>query len=353
MEAAPTLRPLAGSPAGVERLLADWLGADAPPPLSVLTSGSSGEPRQVALSAAAVRFSAHATADRLGGAGQWVLALPVRHVAGMQVVVRSLLAGSSPVTLADHPDLASATRALTHRRRYLALVPTQLHRMLESRRDAETLAGLDAVLLGGSAAGSDLLAAARAVGVLVVTTYGMSETCGGCVYDGVPLDGVQARLGDRGRVLVSGPVLFDGYVDEPALTAEVLRAGWLHTPDAGSIDRWGRLEVLGRLDDVVVSGGVNVPLAVVERRLLAHPSVDQAAVVGVPDLEWGSRVVAYVVAHPAARPPSRAELRDFVGDAHPREWAPLELTVVDRLPMLASGKLDRQTLIRETASRRG
>lgn len=352
MEAEPTLRPLAGTPSGVQRLLADWLVADAPPPLTVLTSGSRGEPKEVALSASAVKASAHSAATRLGGAGQWVLALPVRYVAGMQTVVRSLLASARPVVLSDHGDLSSAVSALTHERRYLALVPTQLHRMLGSRRDTEALAALDAVLVGGAAAGRDLLDTAGAAGVRVVTTYGMTETCGGCVYDGVPLDGVEIALGDRGRVKLAGPVLFDGYVGRPALTAEVLRDGWLHTPDSGRVDG-GRLVVLGRLDDVVVSGGVNVPLAVVERRLLSHPSLSAVAVVGVPDAEWGARVVAYVVVEPRADSPSPAELRDFVGEVHPREWAPRDLAVVDALPVLASGKVDRQALLRGTAGERG
>lgn len=353
MEAGASLRPLAGSPASVERLLVDWLAADAPPPLSVLTSGSSGDAKQVALSKAAVTASAHAAATRLGGAGQWVLALPVCYVAGMQVVVRSLLAGTRPVLLSDHRDLPSAVGALTQDRCYLSLVPTQLHRMLASRRDTETLARLDAVLVGGSAIRSDLLGAADAAGVRVVTSYGMSETCGGCVYDGVPLDGVELALGDRGRVQIAGSVLFEGYVDQPAATAEVLRDGWLYTPDAGRRDPNGRLVVLGRLDDVAVSGGVNVPLDVVEERLLSHPSLVEVAVVGVPDPEWGARVVAFVVVEPAAQAPTRGQLRDFVGAVHPREWAPRDVTVIDTLPMLPSGKPDRQALLRETAGGRG
>jgi O-succinylbenzoic acid--CoA ligase len=337
----------------LQRLLERWLTEHRPAPLTVRTSGSTGEPKQVALSAAAVIASATATLARLGGPGQWVLALPVRYVAGLQVVVRSVLAGTAPVVLAEHPDLAAAARSLSHPRRYLALVPTQLYRLLASPTETAALVGFDAVLVGGGAADPELLDLARARGVRVVTTYGMSETCGGCVYDGRPLDGVEVTLGADGRVLISGPVLFEGYVDQPELTAQVLRAGRLHTPDVGRLDPTGRLEVLGRVDDVVVSGGVNVALGAVERRLRAHPAVSEAAVVGVPDQEWGTRVVAFVVAAPGREPPTTHEVRDFVAGRHPREWAPHEVVVRTALPVLESGKLDRQALAHERASRHG
>jgi O-succinylbenzoic acid--CoA ligase len=164
---------------------------------------------------------------------------------------------------------------------------------------------------------------------------------------------VAVRIGPDGRVYLRGAVLFDGYADQPALTASVLLGGELRTPDLGRVDRDGRLQVLGRADDVVVSGGVNVPLSAVERRILEHPEVADAAVVGAPDPEWGSIVVVVVV--PAdARTVELAELRDFVGACFPREWCPRELVVVDRLPMLESGKVDRQALTRDlTGAARG
>jgi o-succinylbenzoate---CoA ligase len=197
----------------------------------------------------------------------------------------------------------------------------------------------------------DLLDRARNAGVPLVTTYGMTETCGGCVYDGRALDGVQVRVDDDGGIRLAGPVLFDGYVDQPARTADVLRDGWLHTPDLGRLDESGRLEVLGRRDDVVVSGGVNVPLGVVERRLRTHASVEQVAVVGLPDAEWGARVVAVVVTRPGLPDPSSDELRDLVARAHPRTWAPREVVFRDALPLLESGKVDVRGLREMMASR--
>jgi O-succinylbenzoic acid--CoA ligase len=169
----------------------------------------------------------------------------------------------------------------------------------------------------------------------------MSETCGGCVYDGVALDGVGVAIDTTGLIRLSGPMLFDGYAGRPDLTARALIDGWLHTSDVGTLDHDGRLVVTGRVDDVVKSGGVSVPLSVVERRLAAMPGVDDVAVVAVPDAEWGSRVVAVMVATNSLE---LTGVRTFVGDVHPRSWAPRELRIVDKLPRLPSGKVDRQRL---------
>jgi O-succinylbenzoic acid--CoA ligase len=172
----------------------------------------------------------------------------------------------------------------------------------------------------------------------------MSETCGGCVYDGLPLDGVAVAVGTDGRVRLAGPVLFDGYDGRPDLTAEAVRDGWFLTSDLGRLDGDGRLEVLGRIDDVIVSGGVKVPAPAVARRLREHPRVDAAEVVGVPDPEWGQRVVAVVVSQAgvaARNVPPLDDLRNWVSQVHPRPWAPRQLLRVDEIPMLPNGKVDR------------
>jgi o-succinylbenzoate---CoA ligase len=177
--------------------------------------------------------------------------------------------------------------------------------------------------------------------VRVVATYGMAETCGGCVYDGLPLDGVGLALASDGRVRLTGPVLFDGYVDDAAATGEVLVDGWFVTSDAGRLDEDGRLQVLGRVDDMVVTGGVNVAAAAVAARLREHPSVSGAEVVGLPDAEWGNRVVAVVSLIAPVETLTLGDARDWVGEVHPRAWAPRELVEVERLPMLDNGKVDR------------
>ncbi len=347
-QAPASLRPVTGSAADVFTLLRDWLDSVDAPPLLVRSSGSTGEPKDVALSADAVRFSAAASLQRLGGPGQWVLALPVTYVAGLQVLARSWLAGTVPVVLDEHRDLPAAVAALTERRRYVAAVPTQLHRWLASTADAAALRQLDAVLLGGAAASAELLANAGDSGVRVITSYGMTETCGGCVYDGVPLDGVRVALGTGGDVRLTGPMLFDGYDGRPDRTAEVLRDGWLHTTDVGRFSADGRLEVLGRADDVVMSGGVSVPLAAVEQRVAALPGVDAAAVVAVPDEEWGARIVAVIAGRSA---PTLEEVRDFVSAVYPRSWAPRQVVRRGALPLLGSGKVDKRTLVRDLVGR--
>lgn len=339
--AAASLRPVAGSPSELMALLSAWLEADDPPPLAVRTSGSTGAPKSVLLSARAVRASADAALSRLGGPGQWVLALPPYYVAGLQVLVRSLLAGVPAVVLEEHSRLGSAVDSLQSPRRYLACVPAQLHRWLAADDTTEALRGLDAVLVGGGRVSDSLLDRASQCDVRVVTSYGMSETCGGCVYDGWPLDGVGVALGTAGEIRLSGPMLFDGYDGRPDLTAQVLVDSWLFTPDIGDLDRDGRLVVTGRADDLVKSGGVLVPLSTVERRVSAMPCVDEVAVFAAPDDEWGWRVVAVVAANDRVE---LAAVRNFVSDVHPRTWAPREVRVVDRLPRLSSGKVDRLRL---------
>ena len=316
------------------RLLRAWDAADDPAPLTVETSGSTGEPKRVVLSRAAMRASAEATAARLGGPGQWLLNLPPGYVAGLQVLFRSVRAGSEPVIQTD--DLASAAERLTGPRRYVSLVPTQLHRVLVDPGETKALSTFDAVLVGGASLDQHLREQAQDAGVHIVATYGMSETCGGCVYDGLPLDGVAVKIGTDGRIRIGGPVVFDGYDGRPDRTRQVLEHGWFVTQDRGRIDEDGHLQVLGRVDDMVISGGVNVPANAVAARLRAHPDVRAAEVVGVPDDRWGQRVVAVVV--------GTLDLdgaRDWVAGQHPRAWAPRNLVHVDALPLLGNGKVDR------------
>lgn len=341
-----SLRPVDGSAREVLAALQRWQDAEAEPePLLVQTSGSTGEPKRVVLSRRAMRASATATHSRLGGPGQWLLNLPASYVAGVQVLFRSALAGTRPVLLDDHDDFAAAATAMDGERRYVSLVPTQLVRMLASERDTAALRTFDTVLVGGAAVEPGLRRAAADAGVHVVATYGMSETCGGCVYDGLPLDGVAVAVGSDGRVRIAGPTLFDGYDGCPHLTAEVLRDGWLLTSDLGRLDEDGRLQVLGRIDDVINTGGVKVPASAVARRLREHPEVTAAEVVAVPDAEWGQRVVA-VVTGPA---PALEELRDWVAHAHPRAWAPQQVVAVESIPLLGNGKVDRRALERAVA----
>jgi o-succinylbenzoate---CoA ligase len=317
-------------------------GAD----LVVLTSGSTGGGRAVLLSAAAVRASGEATLARLGGPGSWLLTLPVSAIAGLQVLCRSVLAGREPTVLGHGEPLAAAVARMPDDRRYTSMVPTQLRRFLDAEPDA--LRAFDAVLVGGAATDPELLTRARAAGVRAVTTYGMTETAGGCVYDGEPLDGVEVRIVDGG-VELSGPVLALGYRLDPAATAEAFVDGWFRTRDAGRLSD-GRLTVAGRLDDVVITGGVNVAPQAVEAALREHPDVADVVVFGRPDDEWGTRIVAAVVPSAGASP-TLAALRPWVTARLGAPAAPRELHLLAAVPTLHTGKPDRGAVAREVAAR--
>lgn len=320
-------------------MLREWDAAEAPAPLVIVTSGSTGRPKRVVLSRDAMRASALATQGRLGGPGQWVLNLPPSYVAGVQVLYRSVVAGTEPV-----PFLQSfaVTRDQIHGRSYAALVSTQLVRHLHESSNFAPLAAFDAVLIGGGPLDPRVRAEAEGHGIRIVQTYGMSETCGGCVYDGLPLDGAEVRISD-GRVLLRGPMLFDGYEGEPDRTAAALREGWFRTDDLGHVDADGRLRIDGRADDMIISGGVKVPAQAVAAAVATHPTVMAVEIVGVPDPEWGERVVAVVVARD---PISLASVRDLV---EPRTGAPRQLVVLDGFPLLPNGKVDRLALKRLAA----
>lgn len=325
--------------------------------LVVPTSGSTGPPKGVLLTRSALEYSATATHHRLGGPGQWLLALPLTHIAGLQVLIRSLHSGLQPVpmdlTKGFDPlrfAVAEGKMGGSHRR-YTALVPTQLRRLLDGPPEGrEALAGFDAVLVGGALLDPALRSRAVAAGVRVVTTYGMSETCGGCVYDGVPLEGVEIDLPEAGgRVRLGGPVVFSGYRLRPDLTAAVLQVEngkrWHVTADSGWFDTSGRLQIRGRLDDMVVTGGENVATGAVESALALSPDVREVVVVGVPDAEWGERLVAVVVPS-GSLAPDLATLRTFAARNLPPYALPRQLVLVRTIPMLRSGKPDRIALRR-------
>ncbi|MGC3994010.1 MAG: AMP-binding protein [Propionicimonas sp.] len=304
----------------------------------VTTSGSTGEPKAVVLGADAIRFAAHATHARLGGPGDWVCALPTRHVAGLMTIARAIVARTrvrfARGDLSDLPEPDGRT--------YLSLVAAQLDRALDRPADVELLRAHAAVLVGGSAVPARLRERAEEAGVTAVTTYGMSETCGGCVYDGRPLDGVRVEL-DAGRIGLGGPMAFLGYRLRPDLTRQVLAGDLVRTSDRG---RWvdGRLHVLGRIDDVVLSGGSNVDLGAVQRACDAEFGPGVVAVLAVPDERWGSRVVAFVTAE-LTLADLRERLEPRVGSAS----VPRELRRAAAVAYTSLGKIDRAALLRAWA----
>jgi O-succinylbenzoic acid--CoA ligase len=337
----PPDAPVAGAPSRV------------PLPVAVVvrTSGTSGVPKSVALSSRALLASAAATESALGGPGEWVLALPGHYIAGIQVIVRAIAAGTEPVPIAAGPftaaAFADAVLALRDdRRRYTALVAAQLHRIVDAveagdRRVRDAVRALDAVLIGGGRLPVALADRADAAGIRMRRTYGASETAGGCVYDGAPLAGVEVRIaGDE--VQLSGPTLAEGYLGDAARTAAAFLdepgRRWYRTGDAGEWDG-ERLTIVGRLDDVIITGGEKVSLGLVERAVQALPGLGTALVVRATDPEWGD--VPVVITTAAA---DLEAVRDAVGASLGRVAAPRRIVVVDEIPLLASGKPDRRAL---------
>ena len=378
------------------------------------TSGSTtGTGKLVGVSMDALVASARATHKRLGGPGIWVLALPAYHAAGVQVLVRAAVAGThvfnaykeggfDPQHLAQVIDAACAAAgdavpscgddaasscgadAASSRAGgageaalaaddsgracpvYTSLVPTQLRRALDDEQLRGALTRLDAVLIGGAAADAQLLEQAKAAGIRVVTTYGMSETCGGCVYDGQPLPGVSMDVDQAtGAIWLSGPMLATGYLGDEERTRRCFvsrpdsQAGeparrWFITSDRGHIVD-GRLQVLGRLDDVIISGGIKVEPGPIEALLALNPLVSECAVVGLPDLQWGQVVTAVVV--PASMPglgrvdegAILAQIRVYLEQKLSGAQCPKQVLLADALPYKGIGKVDRRALAQSLA----
>lgn len=375
------------------------------------TSGSTtGTGKLVGVSMDALVASARATHKRLCGPGIWVLALPAYHAAGVQVLVRAAVAGThvfnaykeggfDPQHLAQVIDAAcvaaadcgagssfdddavsscaggvggeaeGALAADDSGRAcpvYTSLVPTQLRRALDDEQLRGALARLDAVLIGGAAADAQLLEQAKAAGIRVVTTYGMSETCGGCVYDGQPLPGVSMDVDQAtGAIWLSGPMLATGYLGDEERTRRCFvsrpdsQAGeparrWFITSDRGHIVD-GRLQVLGRLDDVIISGGIKVEPGPIEALLALNPLVSECAVVGLPDLQWGQVVTAVVV--PASMPglgrvdegAILAQIRVYLEQKLSGAQCPKQVLLADALPYKGIGKVDRRALAQSLA----
>jgi O-succinylbenzoic acid--CoA ligase len=287
--------------------------------------------------------SATATHDRLGGPGRWLLATPAHYIGGLQVLVRSLLAGTTPAFLTGDgfraDAFAAAAATLKGSPRYTALVPTQLVRLLDDGGAGLAAAkAFDAIVVGAAATSAALRERAAEAGVRIVPAYGMSETASGCVYDGFPLDGVRIDV-EGERIRIAGDVLAHGYRLRPDLTAESFAGGWFTTSDRGVRHDDGRIEVLGRADDMINTGGVKVSANAIERCLAGQPGVRDACVVGLPDAEWGEAVVALVV--PAGEPREADELRAAVRAELGAASTPKRVEYAAELPLRGPGKIDR------------
>lgn len=322
--------------------------------LVVTTSGSTGNPRGVELTASAVDAMTDQINSRVGNDPSWVLAIPATSIGGLNVLIRSRRIGRPP----------TAVRSLGGAERFtdtvfaeaidaagdlgsdiaVSLVPAQLPRLLSSQLGREALARCALILVGGAALTPQAARDAAEAGITITTTYGMTETSGGCVLDGHPLEDVRIRIDDTDdRIWIAGPMLASGYRD--GLSGNVVD-GWLRTNDRG---RWaaGALQVLGRLDDIVTVNGVNVDILAVEDRLRDHPSVADALALAVSQDESDATVYAAVISDPTApTPPDSEQLRDWVREQLGREATPSSIHRVERFPLTSTGKVDRIAIAR-------
>ena len=311
--------------------------------LVVATSGSTGTPKGAMLSSANLISSADATHQALGGEGQWLLAMPAAYIAGIQVLVRSMVAGVTPAALDlthgfNIAEFAARAHELasTGERTYTALTPMQLAKAMSSLQGIDASRRFTAILLGGAAANPQLLESARKLRINVVTTYGSSETSGGCVYDGQPLPGARVRIVD-GRVWLGGPMVARGYRN---LSSPDLARGWFRTSDAGMLID-DLLTIHGRIDHVIDSGGFKLHPEVLERTLLSIPGVTNACVVGVDDYRLGQRICAtYTGSAQVADILDQLDNLSMAGQL-PRWQIPKDLKPVPALPLLGPGKVDR------------
>lgn len=310
----------------------------------VVTSGTTARPKAVELTWAGLECMARGFSAAIGAdpaTDRWLVCLPVHHVAGLAILARAWVSGV-PVTahngfdidrVADAPEKTGAT--------LVSLVPTMLKRLLDAEPD--TLARFRCVVLGGARTPAALRRRAVDAGAAFFDAYGLSETWGGCVINGRPITDVDARLDDSGGIIVHGPVVMRGYRGDPDATAAAFTAdGWLRTGDAGVLDDDGRIAVVDRARDLIITGGVNVSPTAVEEVLIRHPAILDVCVVGVPDDEWGERVVAHVVAQPATAAPTLAELRAFAGESLSAAQLPREVRTRTKIPRSSSGKALRR-----------
>ena len=340
------LRPtfVTGDTGGEQSAFPGGLRAPADTAGIVVTSGTEGTPKGVELTRTGMEVMGRGYSEGLaaGPADRWLACLPLHHVASLGALARSYVTGV-PCTVHDGFDIERVARSPSEEgTTIVSLVPTAMRRLLDA---GAPLHEFRWVISGGAACPPALRARAEGEGVRVVDAYGLSETWGGFALDGIAIHGAEVRLDDDGEILVRGAMVMRAYRLDPVRSAAAIDAdGWFHTGDVGAIDTAGRVEVVDRLKDLVITGGVNVSPTEVEGVLAHHPDVADVCVVGVQDDEWGELVVAFVVPRAGARTPTIEELRAFGRDWLSAPKLPRALQAVDTIPRTASGKALRRLL---------
>jgi O-succinylbenzoic acid--CoA ligase len=310
----------------------------------VVTSGTTGAPKGVELTVDGAIAVGHGWAATMGHepADHWFLSLPLHHVAGLAILARSRVTGAG-VTVVDGFDIDAVGGAPARFGATLvSVVPTMLGRLLDAGAPMHEYRG---VVTGGAPLPPAVRARAEALGVPIYDAYGQSETWGGCVANGVPIPGASVRLGSDDEIEISGPMVMRDYRRDPSASGRAFTAdGWLRTGDIGRFADDGRLEVVDRIRDLVITGGVNVSPVEVEQVLADHPDVADVAIIGAPDDEWGERVVAHVVPHDPSSPPTLGALRAFASERLTAPKLPRELVLVDAVPRSPGGKILRREL---------
>jgi O-succinylbenzoic acid--CoA ligase len=310
----------------------------------VLTSGTTGAPKAVELTdagLAAVGAGCNA-ALAVERDDRWLLCLPLHHVAGLAILARARAGGQEVVVHPSFDPGAVATAPRAAAATLVSVVPTMLRRLLDT---GAPLSEYRRVVVGGQPFPAPLRARAVAAGAAVVDAYGLSETAGGMLFDGNPIAGAAVDLDGDDEIRVQGPMVMRGYRFDADATRAVLDAdGWLRTGDVGRRDETGAVHVVDRRRDLVITGGVNVSPTAVEHVLAEHPDVADVGVAGVPDEQWGERLVAFVVAVPGGRPPDVERLRAFARDRLRPAELPRQVVVVDAIPRTPGGKVQRRQL---------
>ena len=296
----------------------------------VSTSGSTGEAKSVAISSAALIASINACHKYLGATpgDSWSLLLPTNHIAGLNVIIRATALGTRVVDNRNVENYIDTD--------FISIVPTQLHKALTTdAKLLEHLTAAEAVLVGGGPISEKIKKDAASKHIKIVTTYGMTEMCGGCIYNQKPMDGVEVRISTSGLIQLSGSMMASGYLSASGQVSQIDKNGWFESNDLGEVSN-GLLKVLGRADDVIISGGEKISLALVEEMIAKIYPAQELITFAMQDEVWGQQLCVGSTSEIQV-----GKLRQTLGPI----FTPKKIYLFDQIPKTAIGKLDRKKAV--------